>query len=354
MLTVLTLAALFAAGPHPAVPRAPARKAPKGERSSSAAKPTPLALPGGAGGIGFDDLRLARGLGRLLIPAGRTGNLDLIDPATDAVTPIGGFRAEASSAGGHDFGVTSADEGEGYLFATDRTAQRLEVVDPAAGKIVGGAKLGSGPDYVRYVAPTREIWVTEPDRQRIEIFRLGAPGKPPAPVHEAFLMVPAGPESLVIDPDRGRAYANRWSGTTVALDLRARAEVARWPNGCKGSRGLALDGARGYLFGGCAEGKAVALDVRNGYPLGDLATGAGVDIIDYDPGLSHLYVPGARSATLTIAGVSARGGLSLLGTVGTAPGAHCVVADGRGRALVCDPGRGRLLVARDPYPASKK
>ena len=52
---------------------------------------TALPLPDGRGGIGFDDLRYDAASGTLLVPAGRTGNVDLIDPATKAVTPIGGF-----------------------------------------------------------------------------------------------------------------------------------------------------------------------------------------------------------------------------------------------------------------------
>src|SRR5262245_4617561 len=47
---------------------------------------TGLALPDGKAGIGFDDLRYDAALGRLLVPAGRTGNLDLIDPATQEIT----------------------------------------------------------------------------------------------------------------------------------------------------------------------------------------------------------------------------------------------------------------------------
>ena len=58
----------------------------------------------------------------------------------------------------------------GLLFVVDRTALRLDVLDPASGKIVAGAALSSGPDYVRYVEKTGEIWVTEPDEDRIEIF----------------------------------------------------------------------------------------------------------------------------------------------------------------------------------------
>ena len=100
---------------------------------------------------------------------------------------IGGFSAKPDYGGGHDESVTSADEGGGFLFATDRTSGRLEVVDPAARRIVAGSKLGGSPDYVRYVAPTEEVWVTEPDSERIEIFRLE--GKPPRPVHAANIPV---------------------------------------------------------------------------------------------------------------------------------------------------------------------
>src|SRR5690348_1744061 len=83
---------------------------------------TPLPLPDGKPGIGFDDLRFDATLGRLLIPAGRSGNVDLIDPATRAITPIGGFSKIARYDAGHGQSVTSVDAGAGWLFATDRTA----------------------------------------------------------------------------------------------------------------------------------------------------------------------------------------------------------------------------------------
>src|SRR5438105_15366310 len=110
--------------------------------------PPSVALPDGARGIGFDDRRFDAGLGRVLAPAGGTGNLDLVDPKTGAVTPIGGFSRAAGDGGGHGHGVTSVDGGEGWLFATDRTARALVVIDPRARQIVGRAKLAGGPDYV--------------------------------------------------------------------------------------------------------------------------------------------------------------------------------------------------------------
>ncbi len=317
--------------------------------AAAAAGPKPIAvpLPGGEAGIGFDDLGFAPGLRKVLAPAGRTGNLVLVDPDTRALTAIGGFSVEPAYRDGHGFGTTSADEGRGLLFASDRATRRLAVVDPKAGAIVAGAALAGGPDYVRFVAPTGEVWVTEPAGQRIEIFKL-AIGAEPAPAHVAFIDVPGGPESLVIDVSRRRAYTHLWTDTTLAIDLDKRAVVARWKNGCEGSRGIALDEKRGLLFVGCDEGKATALDVAHGGKiLGSAPAGKGVDVIAYNAALSHLYVPGEDSETLTIVGVSPSGALTALATSATAPGAHCVAADDRGHAYVCDPSHGRLLVYED-------
>src|SRR5205814_869446 len=72
-----------------------------------------VALPDGNSGIGFDDLRYDTTLGQVLAPAGRTGNVDLVDPSTQAVTPIAGFSAQPRFNGGHDDGPTSADAGRG-------------------------------------------------------------------------------------------------------------------------------------------------------------------------------------------------------------------------------------------------
>jgi len=114
--------------------------------------------------------------------------------------------------------------------------------------------------YVRYVAPTNELWVTEPDQEQIEVFTLSDAQKP-VPVRASAITVKGGPESLAIDPQRQRAYTHLWAGATVAIDLKNRTLVAQWPNGCGGSRGIAPDSAHGWLFAGCAEGVGVVLDI---------------------------------------------------------------------------------------------
>ncbi len=314
------------------------------------AKPTTLALPGGDAGIGFDDLRFSPELHRVLAPAGRTGKLDLIDPKTQAITSIGGFSSDAKFGGGHGEGTTSVDGGGGLLFATDRGRTEVAVIDPKANKVTSTTKLGGNPDYVRWVEPTKEVWVTEPGKKQIELFGLDRSKL----ARKGVIDVPGGPESLVIDATRGRAYTHTWDDATVVIDLAKHTEVARWKNGCKASRGIALDEKRGLLFVGCDEGKATALDVaHDGKQLGTADTGKGVDIIAYDSRLAHLYVPGGDSATLTIIGVAATGKLTALGRVAVAADSHCVVVDDVGHAYVCDPAHGSLLVVTDPFSATK-
>ncbi|HEY4183293.1 MAG TPA: hypothetical protein VGM90_41000 [Kofleriaceae bacterium] len=311
------------------------------------AKPTTLPLPDGKSGIGFDDLRYSTDLQRVLAPGGRTGKLDLIDPKTGAIESIDGFSADAKFGGGHGEGTTSVDGGGSLLFATDRDLAEVVVIDAKAKKITSRTKLAGSPDYVRWVEPTKEVWVTEPGKKQIEYFSL----EKTTLVRKGAFAIPGGPESLVIDAARSRAYTHTWEDKTVVVDLAKHEETARWKNGCKASRGIALDEKRGVLFVGCDEGKATALDVaHDGKLLGTVTTGAGVDIIAYDSKLAHLYVPGGDAATLTIIGVGKTGALTALGSVAVAKDSHCVTVDDSGHAYVCDPARGALLVVTDPFP----
>jgi len=315
---------------------------------------TPLFLPHGHGGIGFDDLIFSPALHRVLVPSGRTGLLNLVEPKTFAIESVSGFSTQARFGGGHGAGTTSADSGHGLVFASDRGRNVVDVVDPVRLRILASAKLGGAPDYVRWVEATSEVWVTEPSRKVIEYFKLDGGGVP-ALVLGGTIPIADGPESLVIDGTRGRAYTHTWHSTTVVIDLQTHKDTAHWSNGCVGARGIALDEARGQLFVGCQEGMATVLDLgHQGRIVGSLDTsGKGVDIIAYSPGLAHLYVPGGDTGTMAILGVKRDGSLQALATVLTAADAHCVAADDVGHAYVCDPKAGKLLVFTDTLPAAK-
>ena len=310
----------------------------------------PVPVPNGKQGIGFDDLIFASGLDKVLVPGGRTGTLYLIDPSTYGIETIKGFSAQEGYYGGHGQSVTSADEGEGLIFIADRDTQRLYAVDPKTGAGLASALLAGKPDYVRFMKDCREVWVTQPSSEQIEVFKFSA-GKPTL-THLMFIEVPGGPESLIEDQARQRAYTHLWEGKTAVIDVHTHRIIGQWPNGCEGSRGIALDERQGFLFAGCAEGKAVVLDLnRNGQIRSHLSTGAGVDVIGYNASLRHLYLSGEISATLSVIGVSNEGQLSLLGTGRAASGAHCVTGDDQKNIWVCDPYHGRLLRYKDPFPA---
>jgi hypothetical protein len=308
---------------------------------------TAVKLPDTPPGIGFDDLRYSASLQRVLVPSGRSGRLNMVDPDTLAVTSFAGFSSKSDYGGGHDDGPTSVDEARGLLYVTDRSARSLVVVDPERGAVVTRVGVSSEPDYVRFVATTNELWVTEPEADQIEIFELHG-GEPPVAV--GAVRIANGPESLVIDASRGRAYTHRWQKTTLAIDVTTRAVVAEWSNGCVASRGIALDEQRGWLFAGCHEGTVTVLDVAHGGKiLSRLERGSGFDVMGYSARLGHVYLAGGACACLVILGVNSRGQLSFLEQAAAPSSTHCAVADDLGNAWVCDPDAGRLLRIPDHH-----
>ena len=316
------------------------------QSSDSALESTAVVIPGGEGGIGFDDLVYSFRLHKVLVPAGHTGKVYLIDPVSFEMTSIGGFSSSAQFEKGHQTGVSSADEGKGYIFAADHGRHELDAVDLQSGLVVAKANLAGEADYVRYVGFNHEIWVTEPHDKQIEIFNfLG--GDRPKLRFKDLISVHAGPESLVIDHRHGNVYTNL-GPMAAAIDLESHRIVATWPNGCEKSRGDALDEQKGFLFVSCAEGKAVDFDLNQTYrKISDLVTDPGVDVISYNPKLAHLYFTSSKNATLSVIGVSAQGDLSLLGKAPTDKKAHCVVSDDQDNIWVCDPPHGQLLRFKD-------
>ena len=313
------------------------------------AGPASIPVPNGEHGVGYDDLQLAPVSRRVLVPAGGTGTLYLLDPATRALAAVPGFSAGAFH-GGHDQGTTSAAEVAGppvRIVATDRETRTLRVVDPGALEIIGSVDLAGKPDYVRVVPSTGEVWVTEPSRKQIEVLRF-ADATAGRLVRVAVVPVPDGPESLVIDEARGRAYTHAWTTRTFAVDLRARKVVSSWQNGCRGARGIALDAAQGLLFTGCAEGRATVVDLKTEKIVSTVPTGPDVDSIAYAAAPGHLYVPAGGDGRLYTFRVSPEGKLSLLGTKATAVDAHTAAFDPTSRTVfVGAPRGGAVLVLPD-------
>lgn len=305
-----------------------------------------LQLPDGAHGLGLDDMDFLPALDRVVVPGAQSGNLVLIDPANDHMRVLRGITARGGAVHGHDAGTTSAAYGQGLLLASDHDRQDLLAVNPHTGAVLDRVHLAAQPDYVRYVAPLREVWVTEPHGGQIERFALNAGGHPVLR-RVGRIAIADGPEGLVVDAGNGTAYANTHHDHTLVIPLADPRVAARWNNTCAASHGLALDAAQHTLFVGCKEGKVVALDTAaHGRVIASERVGVGVDLIAWNPVLRHLYAPGARSATMAVLAYDGRTLHSVV-TVPTASGAHCVASDGRSVAYVCDPRAGALIVFRD-------
>jgi len=282
-------------------------------------------------GIDFDDIVYSDRLRSMLVPARRSG-LYLIDARGDAER-IGHVRS-----------ADSADEGGGRLFVLDRDNGVVNVLDPKSARVVASVETANPGDYVRYVGPTRELWITEPAASPPGIEILTVPeGPAPTPRHAAFVPVPDGPEGLVWSAVTGRAYAHA-GADVAAVDLASRAVTARWPTGCDGTHGFPrVDERDGLLLASCnGGGEVVLLDLDDGRRLDRYAVGDGEALPAYSSRSGHFYVrgdPGTRLATLA----PSSDGLRLVKEVTVPEVGHCLTADTAGHYWTCDADAGRIL-----------
>jgi DNA-binding beta-propeller fold protein YncE len=308
-----------------------------------------IALPGAPPGIGLDDLRFSGDISKVLIPAGRTGNLDLLDPSTGMLTSVDGFTSSPTYSGDATQGATSADEGNGLVYVVDRTSKKLSVVDPKGLAIKQSVALAAVPDLVRYVPSTMEVWVTEPASQQIEVFTLPADPTKSPPVSVKTIPVSGGPEGLAIDSDGDRAYTSSTASTTYSIDIAKRAVAQQWANGCGTTRDIVVDPSRKLFVVGCDEGQIIVLAIPGGATLGSATVGAGLDELAYDPSRGRVYAQSPTAGSMAVVDLTATGSTTLRGSIGTAMGGRGAVATGGGSVYVGNPALGQLLLIRDPF-----
>lgn len=339
-------------------------------------------LPFGQTQVSFNEIIYDSRLQRIIVPAAETGALAIIDPATQDITQvIQGFTGRADNSGESAIGATSAAVAKGMIFVPDQAARKINIVDPESGQIVGSTETEAPPHDIRFVSATNEIWVTEPDKQQIEVFKITA-NQPPNLEKADPIQVPDGPEGLLIDRMRGLAYTNRPdAGATAVIQVITHGVLFNWGNGCSKARGMAIDENEGYLFVACNEGKVVMMDIeKSGAQITSQNYGGDLDFLAYNPQKKHLYLPSGASAivaifaivdsstlptatadpeaTPTVSGDIAstlvppsRFALKRLGTADTALKASCITVDDQNNIWVCDRNKGRLFLIHDSFPA---
>jgi DNA-binding beta-propeller fold protein YncE len=308
-----------------------------------------IPLPGGPP-VGMDYLGYDAANGRIWVPAGNTGAVDVIEAAGGKLTRLGGFpTAPALRPGRPNMGPSSVTIAGATVWVGNRGDNQLCSFDARTLDKGACVQLASMPDGLAYVARTHELWATTPRDRTITIVDVGGK-RPGAP---AAIKLDGSPEGYAVDAGRGLFYTNlEDADKTLAIDVKTRKTVATWSPGCgaEGPRGLALDGARRLLFVACTDG-AVTLDLaRDGKVVGRLKTGGGVDNIDYHGPKRLLYVASAKDGTLTFARVAEGGALAAVGTVPTAKGARNPVVAAGGTAYLADSLGGKLIVVEPPAP----
>ena len=318
---------------------------------------TPISLPGASGVVALDYFAYDRSTGKLWVPASNTGNVDVIDENSDAVSQVSGFKTGEVELRGRKvpLGPTAVSVGDGVVYVGNRGDSSLCVIDAQSLKRgeclqVAPASAGSAaaPDGVVYVAATRELWITTgappigvaSADKTIQVFDVSEPHhlKP-----KLKIPLNGSAEGYAVDNQRGLFYTNvEEAGKTVAIDLRSHKVVAEWKIH-DDLQGLALDSARGFLFVACGD-HVVSLDVgHGGRVLDSIVTGPGLDNIDFSSEQKLLYAAASLTATLSIVDVADDGKFHLKALVPTVKGARGVIAAEGETAHLIDPVEGRIL-----------
>ena len=272
---------------------------------------------------------------RVWAPAGNTGKVFVLDKG--AFKSIDGFPTKK---GRNDrlMGPSSVTIGEGMVYAGNRGDSRIWAIDPKTLEKKGSVEMPSMPDGTFWVAATKEVWVTTPRDNTIQVISdLKITGK----------IAVDGPEGYAVDAGKGIVYTNlEDKDGTVAIDAKTRKIVSTWEHTCgkDGPRGLAIDTERGILFVGCASQGLLALDAKTGARKGHLEVGEGVDNIDYLPSKRLVYAAAGRSEKLTVAHLEDDGSLKVVATSPIGKGSRVVVVTQDGTAYAADSAGGQLWV----------
>ena len=308
------------------------------------------ALPGAsADGIGMDYISFDPGTHSVWVPAGNTGAVDVVDPATGKVRQITGFPTAEMGSGDRKrvVGPSSVTIGSGTIYIGNRGDSTVCAVNPKT--LVRGTchKVDSMPDGLAYVASTKEVWVTTPRDKSIRILDAVTLNE------KAKLTFDGNPEGFAVDGKRGRFYTNMEDkDLTLAIDLKSHKTVATWKPACgaDGPHGLRVDEKAGHLFIACSA-RAEVMDVaHDGAVLSSVDTGDGVDDIDYSDATHLLYVGAARAGVLTVARADANGKLAVVAKVPTHLGARNPAVTSDGTVYLAHSGLGKLsdLVVATP------
>jgi len=322
-----------------------------GPPATAAAGPTQLAgkaiaLPGTHGHATLDYLAFEPARGRLWVPVGDTGSVDVLDAASGQFTRIDGFKNAEREVHGKKrmMGPSSASVGEGFVYVGNRASSEVCPIDAGTLKPGQCLKLATAPDGVAYVASAKELWVTTPKDSSVTVLDVTRPGalKP-----KAVVKTPGSPEGYAVDDTRGVFFTNlEDKDQTVVIDVKTHKIKATWPAACgsDGPRGIAVDAANQVVMVACTDHLQLLEGAHDGARIAKVDTGGGVDNVEWLPSQRLLYVGAAKAAKLTVIRVDDKGQPTVVAVGATTEGARNAVVDGSGNAYLADPMNGGVMV----------
>jgi DNA-binding beta-propeller fold protein YncE len=343
---------LASAPPSPPVlsVAAPPVQAPSASSAPPTAAPRELhaksvELPGAKGPVSIDLIAYDRADGRVWVPVGDTGSVDVFEISKNAFTRVDGFETKEREMHGQmrRLGPSAVTIGAGVAYVGDRATNEVCAVDGKSLKRGKCLKLPTPADFLTYVAPTRELWVTTPKDESLTLLDASTPAALKA---KAVVKMPGSPEGAAVDVEHRLYYTNlEDKNQTLAVDLDSHAIKATWSAGCSDApHGVAVDSARGFVLVACADGIRILDAQRAGALLGKLDTGDGVDDIVYDPAKRLVYVAASKARRLTVASIGDHGETAVIATGITGERARNAVADADGNVYVTDAATAQLLI----------
>ena len=277
-----------------------------------------------------------------------------------------------------DYVVSDAATRRVYVAHGDR----LTVIDPASGKIVGTVEGIQGGTHGIAVSPLTGEGFTDDGSAGVAVaFKLRTlavtrriPAAPDADgiVREGstghVFVIEGDPASIsVIDPrqdkviatihagekleyaasdDSGSIYvAGEGNGDLIKVNARSNRLVAHWPApGCSSPHGLAVDSKGRRAFLGCANAVMVVMNIDDGRVVATLPIGRGNDAVAFDARRKRVFSSNGADGTISV--------FRQL-TPDRYEGLEPIATQVSGRTMALDPITGRLFVPAaetDPSP----
>lgn len=306
--------------------------------------PRMFPLPGANGELRVEALYFDEAGKRIWVPAGSTGNVDVIELATGNVQPVTGFQVvEMEEQKDRPvFGPSSLARGNGVVFVGNRGSSEVCTIDPLTLIRGGCTKVPARPDGLAYVDSTRELWVINGESHSITVFDAS---KPQDLVVTATLPLEGAPLGVAVDQQRHLFYTTlRDRDRALVIDVADKKVISNFDAGCGpgGTHGLVLDRERQFAIVAC-EAFVSVLDLpHGGKVVAHEPAGEDLSHLAYVESLHRLFAGSGKDAQLTEFAVTEDGKLVATRTSPTAHGAKVVVADSKGNAFIADP-KGRII-----------